>query len=137
MSCCAPGAEIALENAAFDPAEELRLASRSLGEGLWQAEVSVPGIHCGGCIAKIEKALGKLPNVEHARVNLSTKRVAVCWREKTPPQLIETLTRLGYEAHLLDTQADAKDDELPRLIRALAVAGFAAMNIMILSVSVW
>lgn len=137
MSCRAAGTAMTFEKASCDQAEELRLASRSLGEGLWQTEVSVPGIHCGGCISKIEKAVDKLPNVEHARVNLSTKRVAVRWREKTPPPLMETLARLGYEAHLLDTQADIKDDELPRLIRALAVAGFAAMNVMILSVSVW
>src|SRR3546814_10690553 len=41
---------------------------------------------------------------------------------------------LGF---LYEAREDAKDPQLGRLIRALAVAGFAAMNIMGLSISVW
>ena len=52
--------------------EEMRLASRSLGGGLRQTDVSVPDIRCGGCMRTIENALGALAGVEHARVNLST-----------------------------------------------------------------
>jgi len=62
--------------------------------------------------------------------------VAVKWRAARSA-VIETLATLGYPAHLFDTEADKGDPELSRLIRALAVAGFAAMNIMLLSVSVW
>src|SRR3546814_14589131 len=62
--------------------DELRLASREIDAGLRQTDLSVPGISCGGCIRKIEEALGKLPGVTRARVNHSTKRVAVDWREK-------------------------------------------------------
>ena len=40
-------------------------------------------------------------------------------------------------AHLFSFETDAKDPELSRLLKALAVAGFCAMNIMLLSVSVW
>jgi Cu2+-exporting ATPase len=142
MSCCAPGAEAALE---LDPAtatppsaEEIRLASRDLGDGLRQTDLAAPGIHCGACIHKIEKALGRLDGVAEARVNLSAKRVAVRWRAGgAPPPMIETLVRLGYEAHLFDAGAEAEDGTLRELVRALAVAGFAAANIMLLSVSVW
>ncbi len=84
------------------------------------------------------KALGALPGVENARVNLSTKRVAIRWQaDKDPAPFVETLNRIGYDAHLYDTSADNKDDTLKELIRALAVAGFAASNIMLLSVSIW
>ena len=141
MSCCAPGVEAAAElgpAAGEGRSEEIRLASRAVGEGLRQTDLSVPGIHCGACIQKIEKALGALERVTDARVNLSTKRVAVRWREaEGPPPMIETLGRLGYEAHLFDPGAEEEDGTLRELVRALAVAGFAASNIMMLSVSVW
>ena len=119
-------------------AEELLLASRQVDVDLWHTDLSIPGISCGGCIRKIEDALGRLPGVARARVNLSTRRVAVDWRESEgPPPLGETLTRLGYEAYLHEVQADGKDPQLGRFIRALAAAGFASMNIMGLSISVW
>lgn len=119
-------------------ADEIRLASRAIGTDLRQTDLSVPGIHCGGCIRRIEQALGALPGVEHARVNLSTRRVKVSWRAgEGPPPLGETLSELGFEAFLHEPQQDGKDPELARLIRALAVAGFASMNVMGLSVSVW
>jgi Cu2+-exporting ATPase len=118
--------------------EELLLASRTIGDGLRQTDLSVPGIHCGGCIQKVEAVLGALPGVEKARVNLSTKRVTIHWQaDKPPPPFIETLEKAGYDAHLYDTGADTKDETVTELVRALAVAGFAASNIMLLSVSVW
>ncbi|MDX8444017.1 cation-translocating P-type ATPase [Mesorhizobium captivum] len=141
MSCCAPGAEMALDvvNAASAPAssDEIKLASRSLGGDLHQTELSVPTVHCGTCIQAIEAALGKVENVESARVNLSTKRVSVRWRGDRVPPLFAVLGRLGYQAHLFDPEIDEKDKTLSELIRAVAVAGFAAGNIMLLSVSVW
>ncbi|TIU84166.1 MAG: nitrogen fixation protein FixI, partial [Mesorhizobium sp.] len=42
-----------------------------------------------------------------------------------------------YQAHLFDPEIHEKDKTLSELIRAVAVAGFAAGNIMLLSVSVW
>ncbi len=139
MSCCAPGVE-GMAGLADPKAEreELMLASRALGNGLRQTDLSVPAIHCGACMQRIERALGALPRVVEARVNLSTRRVAVRWRDGAePPPLIETLGRIGYDAHLYDAAAEVGDGALSALIRALAVAGFAASNIMLLSVSVW
>ncbi|ESZ26021.1 Nitrogen fixation protein FixI [Mesorhizobium sp. L2C067A000] len=117
--------------------QEVRLASRSLGDDLHQTDLSVPTVHCGACIQTIETALGKLGHVEAARVNLSTKRVSVRWRGDEAPPLVAVLGRLGYQAHLFEAEIDAKDKMLSELIRAVAVAGFAAGNIMLLSVSVW
>ena len=116
--------------------EELLLASRLVDGGLRQNELSVPSIHCGACVARIERVLGILPGVERARVNLSTRRVSVAWRGEAPP-LVETLNEAGFEAHLHATGAEEKDPAMGELVRALAVAGFAAGNIMMLSVGVW
>ncbi|WP_066475726.1 cation-translocating P-type ATPase [Bosea sp. WAO] len=136
MSCCAPGADYATADHRLT-ADEILLASRPVGGGARQTDLSVPGIHCGGCIATIEKALSALPGVERARVNLSTKRVSIRWRDGAPPPFAETLVGVGYEAHLDDSGESGTDAALSELIRSLAVAGFASMNIMLLSVSVW
>ena len=66
-------------------ANEVLLASRALGHGLRQSELAVPTIHCGACVARIERVLGGVAGVERARVNLSTKRVTVAWRGEDPP----------------------------------------------------
>ncbi len=124
-------------NGRSSPRDEILLASRRLGENLFQIELSVPGAHCAGCMRTIETGLRAVAGVDHARVNLSTKRVSVRWRGEQPPALIEEMKGLGFQAHLVDTYVERKNPELGRLIRALAVAGFSAMNIMLLSVSVW
>ncbi len=137
MSCCATPLPADAETVAAASREELRLASRDLGDGLFQSDLAVPGVHCAACIQSIEAGLAKLPGVVHVRVNLSTRRVAVKWRGQAAPDLLRALGRLGYPAHLFEAEADIGDPALSWLIRALAVAGFCSMNIMILSVSVW
>src|SRR4029453_14982377 len=110
MSCCAPYFDA--ESTAVDRGnadDEVRLASRRDGNGLWHTDFSVPTIHCGGCIPKIEKTLARLPGGGLGRVNLSTRRVAVRWTGDTPPPFVESLAAIGYEAHLHDMAAEAGD----------------------------
>ena len=67
MSCCAP---LHAPGEAFDGAatrQELRLASRDLGEGLRQSALSVPSVHCAACIGTVESGLRRVPGVEHVR----------------------------------------------------------------------
>ncbi|PJI44132.1 MAG: nitrogen fixation protein FixI [Rhizobium sp.] len=147
MSCCAAGTEGALDieraGHALPTAEELRLASRDLGEGLLQTDLSVPAVHCGTCISTIERALRARPEVERARVNLSTKRVSVVWKDKIgdvetdPVEFARAIAATGYESHLFTAAEEAADSLRNQLIRAVAVSGFAATNIMLLSVSIW
>ncbi|WLS08091.1 cation-translocating P-type ATPase [Shinella sumterensis] len=147
MSCCAPGTEGAMEaeraRHALPSSEELLLASRPVGPGLRQSDLSVPGVHCGACITTIEAALDALPEVERARVNLSTRRVSVVWKEQvggapTDPQtMAAAIAATGYDTHLFSLAVEGDDLLRNQLIRAVAVSGFAATNIMLLSVSVW
>ena len=51
------------------------------GRGVARLELAVKGMRCAGCIAKIERGLKALPGVEDARVNLSTAKLSVRWRE--------------------------------------------------------
>tara|TARA_R110000751_G_scaffold131275_3_gene233565 strand:- start:12212 stop:14530 length:2319 start_codon:yes stop_codon:yes gene_type:complete len=143
VSCCAPGTEAAIElekaRHTGPSNEELLLASRVLDADLRQSDFSVPGIHCGVCIRTIENGLNALPMVDHARVNLSTRRVSVIWSPALgqPSTIVDTMQALGYAAHLFDFGETGEDKTLSVLLRSVAVAGFASANIMLLSVSVW
>ncbi len=147
MSCCAPGteglAELERGGGALPTNDELWLVSRVVGEGLRQTDMSVPDVHCGTCITTIERALAALPEVEKARVNLSSRRVSFIWKEAVdgvrsdPGRMVQAIVQSGYPAHLYTNAADAGDDLRNQLIRAVAVSGFASVNIMLLSVSVW
>ncbi|WP_296763447.1 cation-translocating P-type ATPase [Sediminimonas sp.] len=103
--------------------------------------LSLPTIHCSACISKVERALNAHPGVRDARVNLTLKRAQVdAEPHVTAQELIATLDAIGYEAHELDpgTIAATQTDKAGRdLLMRLAVAGFAAMNVMLLSISVW
>lgn len=142
MSCCVPPPAFA-EAISGGPDRgpddnELRLASRDLGDGLRQSDFSVPAIHCGGCIRAIETALDAIPGVESSRVNLSSKRVRVRWRDDgAVPPMVRRMTELGYEPNLFSLEEAGRDSEFSALLRALAVAAFCSMNIMMLSGSVW
>jgi len=104
-------------------------------------DLLVKGARCAGCIKKIEGGLLALPEVEDARLNLSTGRLAIAWRggPERAKALVEALAGWGFSAHAFDPAAGAamSDQEGRALLRRLAVAGFAAMNIMMFSVPVW
>jgi Cu2+-exporting ATPase len=111
-----------------------------LGDGTRQIEFAVPDAHCAACIRSIETGLAALPNVVRARVNLSRRRVRVVFDPVRvgPANIAPAIVAAGYATHVIDPAAeDAGDPVLAELVRALAVAGFAAGNIMLFSVSVW
>ena len=136
MSCCVENAQIATVVQAVSP-DEMQVASRALGDGLRQLDLSVPGVHCGLCIKTIEDTLGKISGVAYVRVNLTARRVTIRWKDgETPPDVVDPLRRLGYEAHIFDMVQD-KDPTFTRLLIALGVAAFASSNVMLLSVAVW
>jgi Cu2+-exporting ATPase len=103
--------------------------------------LSLPTIHCQGCISAVEKTLQAVPGVKSARVNLTLKRALVeADPQVTAQQLAERVEAAGYEAHELDPAAltETSTDAAGRaLLMRLAVAGFASMNVMLLSVAVW
>ncbi len=101
----------------------------------------VEGLHCGGCVAKIERALAGQPGIVEARVNLSTRRMTMAWTGgagRAGP-LAALVADLGFPVVPFDPTRLASGDaaESRTLLRAMAVAGFAAGNVMLLSVSVW
>ncbi|MBS0502367.1 MAG: cadmium-translocating P-type ATPase [Proteobacteria bacterium] len=98
---------------------------------------AVPGLRCAGCISKLEGGLTPVPGIASARVNFTAKQVAI---DHAPalqlPDLQAAISKLGFEAQPIQGNAPAPL-ESRSLLKATAVAGFASMNVMLLSVSVW
>jgi len=103
--------------------------------------LSLPNVHCAACIGSIEAGLLAVAGVRSARVNLTLKRASVeAAVGVSAVQLVAALARIGHEAHELDPtalSATATDRQGRDLLLRLAVAGFAMMNVMLLSVAVW
>jgi Cu2+-exporting ATPase len=134
----APPAEAAPDDEA--PVDYSAYAKRSGPDG-FVLHLMAEGVHCGACVQRIETALKRQPDVTEARLNLTTRRLVLGWRgpaARANP-LVAAASELGYRfmpydpAELGDADARAEKE----LLRAMAVAGFAAANIMLLSVSIW
>jgi Cu2+-exporting ATPase len=110
-------------------------------DGAAHIDLAVEGIACGACIRRIESGIKALPGVLDARLNFANRRLAVDWREADldAAHVVAALERIGYRAHPFRPERAELDEarHAAWLMRCLAVAGFAAMNIMLLSVSVW
>lgn len=101
----------------------------------------VEDMHCGECVRRIENALTALPGVEDARADLTARRVKVVFDPEriSSPEIVRALTASGYRPVPFDPSlaGQSRDAEGKVLLRAMAVAGFAAANVMLLSISVW
>jgi len=103
--------------------------------------LAVENLHCGACVRRIESTLAALPGVTSGRVNMTLRRLYVQWEpaQIDAGRILQAVDEIGYrvvpyDPAALHSEAEAEDRAL---LRAMAVAGFAAANVMLLSVSVW
>lgn len=98
----------------------------------------VPGMHCAGCMAKVERALSAIPGVSAARVNLTAKQVrAEHASQVEAADLIVALDAVGFASQPRSDELAKAPSAVKPLLAPLGVAAFACMNVMLLSVSVW
>ena len=120
---------------------DLSLYAKPVGNGTSGMELAIDGIACGACIARVEGAVKQVPGVTEARLNFTNRRLHVAWADGAvkPAEILRALEASGYHGHpFMPLRAEQEEAlEARRLMRCLAVAGFATMNIMLLSVSVW
>ena len=97
-------------------------------------------MHCGGCLRSVERAALKVPGVRTARASLAAKRVSIVYDPDRAGagDVIDALQAAGFAAAAIEAGKQNRDDARQNyLLRRVAVAGFAAMNIMLISIAVW
>jgi Cu2+-exporting ATPase len=102
--------------------------------------LAIENMHCGGCLRSVERAALKVPGVESARASLSAKRVSIAYDPSVADagDFIGALKGAGFAAAPMEAPKAASDKARQNyLLRRVAVAGFAAMNIMLISIAVW
>lgn len=123
------------------PPRDFALHVRGDDQGGSELNLMVDGLHCAACVWLIETVLLRQPGVTKARVNMTTRRLALAWdgAATAAERIVAPVLALGYrlvpfDPALLNRETEKRDRAL---LRALAVAGFAMGNVMLLSVSVW
>ena len=75
-------------------------------------DIGIGGMTCASCVARVEKALKKLPGVLNATVNLATEsaHIDVATADVTDARLRRAVRDAGYEPRTPEAQADAGRD---------------------------
>jgi P-type Cu+ transporter len=128
----APGAVVeAIRQAGYDVAAET-------------AEFEIEGMTCASCVRRVEQAIGKVPGVLRATVNLATERATVETAGRLPVTSIEEAIRgTGYEARRISQAPDApaereeaKDRELRHLRRDVLLAAALTLPIFLVEMGI-
>ena len=90
-----------------------------------QLDFTIRGMHCGGCVASVERALRAVPGVTDARVNLTTERAVVefddlAQSQQRQDELIRAVAAAGFEAELYEPVRDEADRRRKQRDAALA-----------------
>ncbi len=123
------------------PERDWNAYSVDAGDGRRRIDLAVENITCAACMSDIERGLRRVDGIGVARVNVASRRVAVTYEPARvdPEAILRRMNAIGYPAHPFDPAAarGARSEESRRLLKCLGVAGFGAMNVMLMSVSVW
>lgn len=94
--------------------------------------LSIAGMTCASCVARVEKALEKLPGVSAASVNLATEKAQVTAVGVPVEKLIAAVHKAGYEA-TISSDAASQEAPAPRLPSWWKVAVAAVLSVPLLA----
>ncbi|UTV59148.1 heavy metal translocating P-type ATPase [Burkholderia arboris] len=71
-------------------------------------ELSVDGMHCGGCTGRVQRALAAVPGVVDAAVDLDAHAATVTAQDTVEPgRLVDAIHEAGYRAAVRDVAVEA------------------------------
>lgn len=113
-----------------------------------QEDVSlrIEGMHCAGCVTRIEEALRRVPGVREATVNLATREARVRFEPAAAgiAEFERAIEEIGYGASPIDTEDVLQAAELEEKkttasyrvqVRTLAIAGVLALPVVVISMA--
>ena len=139
----------------YDPAQvtvaDLVERIKSAGYGVSTATVTLPvsGMTCASCVARVERAIDRLPGVTSTSVNLATEQAHVEYVSGVASReaMIAAVRRAGYDVPataalapdqgdasfegLLDTQAAARASAYARLRRRVLVGAVLSLIVLL------
>jgi Cu+-exporting ATPase len=76
---------------------------------LRQIRLQIQGMHCAGCVARVEKRLRAVPGVAEVEISLVDGHARVLWdtSQSAPEALAEAVQQCGYRAQILPDQLEA------------------------------
>ncbi|MPV58946.1 heavy metal translocating P-type ATPase [Burkholderia sp. HI2761] len=97
-------------------------------------ELSVDGMHCGGCTGRVQRALAAVPGVVDAAVDLDTHAATVTAQETVEPdRLVDAVREAGYRAAVreaaVEAVAAAPSANAPRAATSPAPAAAATIEL--------
>src|SRR5512135_3034456 len=95
-----------------------------LREATGVIDLKVEGMTCASCVARVEKALRKVPGVEEASVNLATETATIQADPAVTEAALAAIRKAGYEARLREAGAG---EAPPRFDRDLAEVALAVV----------
>ena len=102
-------------------------------------ELRIFGMHCASCVQSVERALGSVPGVGEASVNLATERALVRLTGPVAVERLEAAVRAaGYEARPVagavsdDAERRERAEELASLRRRFIIAAALAVPVVVL-----
>ncbi|MEZ0171651.1 heavy metal translocating P-type ATPase [Microvirga sp. TS319] len=104
------------------------------------ADLAIEGMTCASCVARVEKALKRVPGVVDARVNLATGRAGVDYLggPDVVARMIAAVDATSYEAREIrqdrdetDRERAAREAEISGLKRALASAAVLTLPVFV------
>ncbi len=67
--------------------------------------LSIEGMTCASCVARVEKVLSKLPGVTSVSVNIATEKARISAVDVPVASLIAAVQKAGYDASLAETKS--------------------------------
>ncbi len=62
-------------------------------------EMTIDGMHCGGCVQRVTLALQKVEGVETVNVEVGSASVNYDAEKAAPQELLDAINRIGFTAH--------------------------------------
>lgn len=148
----------------IDYSEYIKESNDKIHNKIFEINLIVEGIHCGSCVWLIENTLSKQKNVLLAKVNLSTKKLKILWKnnsadcingmdnidninninnidgaKNTVDHFIQLLNKIGYKLipyNITDLENEKIKYE-KNLLKYLIIAGFIWLQNMMISMGIW